>query len=93
MVLLMSSGNTHASLYAEASSCNIFQGTVVDIVNDEEFTISVCEDTIKYKEFSYCYGVDIGDTVIFDWSPDNCDVLSFTVLKNGVQCGVLCPSR
>ncbi len=93
LAFLVSPGNGDASLYAEAFSCNKFQGTVVDVVNDEEFTIAVCEETFKFREFSYCYNVESGDTVVFDWSPDNCDVVSFTVQRNGVQCGVLCPEQ
>ena len=90
LIILMTSGIAYADLYAGTSSCNVFMGKVLDIVDNEVFTIAVCEDTKVFKEFSYCYEVEKGDSVIFDGDPGNCDFVSFTVIGNGIQCGVLC---
>ena len=91
MTMLVISGNLHASLYAESSLCNNNMGKVLDVVDDEVFTITVCDEVKVFKEFSYCYGVEEGDAVIFDGFTANCELVGFTVVRNGVQCGVLCP--
>jgi hypothetical protein len=87
---LVSSKSSNASLYAQSSSGNTL-GTVLNVVNDEIFTIAVCNGEKVYKEFSYCFEVRKGDMVIFDWDPCNCDVVSFKVLNSDIQCGVFCP--
>ncbi|MEN8264366.1 MAG: hypothetical protein ABFR82_12980 [Nitrospirota bacterium] len=84
LIILMTSGIVHANLYANASSCNKFMGEVLDIVDNEVFTIAVCEDVKVFKEFSYCYEVEKGDSVIFNGDPGNCDFISFTVIGNGI---------
>ncbi len=89
-ITLMISGAAQASLYASASTCNKFMGEILEVVDNEKFTISVCKDEKVFKEFSYCYEVEKGNTVIFDGDPDNCEFISFTVVGNGIQCGVLC---
>ena len=89
-LILITSGIIHANFYADASACNEFMGKILDIVNNEEFTIEVCNDVKVFKEFSYCYDVEKGDTVIFDGNPGKCNFVGFTVIGNGIQCGVLC---
>lgn len=89
-ITLMISGAAQASLYANATTCNKFMGEILEVVDNEKFTISVCEDEKVFKEFSYCYEVEKGNTVIFDGDPGNCEFISFTVVGNGIQCGVLC---
>jgi hypothetical protein len=90
LIVLVMCGYVYASLYAEYSQCNSAVGKVLNVVNDELFTIAVCDDVKEFKEFSYCYNVEAGDTVLFDGSPDKCNVVGFTVARNEVQCGVLC---
>jgi len=90
LTLAVTCGYVYASLYAEYAPCNSTVGKVLKVVNDELFTISVCDDVKEFKEFSYCYNVEAGDTVFFDGNPDKCEVVGFTVARNEVQCGVLC---
>ena len=90
LMLTVTVGYVYAALYAEYDPCNSTVGKVLKVVNDEFFTISVCDEVREFKEFSYCYNVQAGDTVFFDGDPDKCDVVSFTVARNEVQCGVLC---
>jgi hypothetical protein len=90
LTVLLTCGYVYASLYAEYSSCDSMVGKVLRVVNDEVFTISVCEDVKVFREFSFCYNVEPGDTVIFDGKTDRCEVVGFTVVRNEVQCGVLC---
>lgn len=91
LIVLISTGNIIASLYVKSSRCDSNMGKIVEVVNDEIFTIAVCNDIKVFKEFSYCYGVAEGDEVVFDWFTHNCRFVGFTVLRNGVRCGVLCP--
>lgn len=91
LVMLLTSGYLHASLRAEDSPCSGIQGKVVEVVDNEVFTISVCEKVKVFEEFSYCYDVEAGDSVFFDGDPARCEVTGFTVMRNGVQCGVMCP--
>ncbi len=91
ILLLINPGDLPATLYAESSPCNDITGEVLNIENDEMFRIAVCDEVMEFKEFSYCYGVQVGDAVIFESIPGNCEVVSFTVLRNNVQCGVICP--
>jgi len=91
ITVFVTPGYLHASLYAESSHCNSNMGKVLDVVDDELFTISVCNEVKVFKELSYCYGVEEGDAVIFDGFADKCELVSFRVVRNGVQCGVLCP--
>jgi hypothetical protein len=90
-ILYLTSGNMHAAIHEGSSDCDNNIGTVLTVVNDELFTIKTCGGTRTYTEFSYCYEVEEGDTVVFDWDPQNCEFVGFTVLHNGVQCGVWCP--
>jgi hypothetical protein len=60
-------------------------------MNDDLFTIKTCIDTRTYTEFTYCYGVEEGDKVVFDGSPQDCEFVGFTVLINRTQCAVWCP--
>jgi len=90
LFLILVTGNVYAKFYAEAQMCDSSTGEVQEVVNDELFKISVCNDIKVFKEFSYCYGVEKGDYVIFHSNPDNCEMIGFTVLRNDVQCGVLC---
>lgn len=90
LVLLVICGYGYATLYAEYSPCNNTIGKVLNVVNDEFFTISVCDEIKEFREFSYCFNVEAGDTVIFNGNPDKCEVVSFTVARNDVQCGVFC---
>ena len=90
-VLYVTPGRIQATLYAQSSNCNSNIGTVLTVTNDELFTIANCNDVRVFSEFSYCYGVKKGDEVVFHWNPQSCDFVSFTVLRNGVQCGVWCP--
>ena len=90
LLLLLTGGHASASLYAEAQLCSSTTGEVLEVINDEIFKISVCKDIKVFKEFSYCYGVEKGDTVFFDSNPGACEVTGFTVMRNDVQCGVLC---
>lgn len=85
------SGSVHARLYAETKRCNSTMGTVMNVVDNESFTLKICDDVKTFEAFSYCYEVNEGDTVIFEWDHHNCEILSFSVLGNGTQCGVLCP--
>ena len=90
LIVLVTCGYVYASLYAEYSSCNSTVGKVLKVVNDEIFTISVCDEVKEFREFSYCFNVQAGDTVFFDGNPDKCEIVGFTVVRNDVQCGVLC---
>jgi hypothetical protein len=90
-ILYLTSGNMHAAIHEGSSDCDNNIGTVLTVVNDELFTIKTCGGTRTYTEFSYCYEMEEGDTVVFDWDPQNCEFVGFTVLHNGVQCGVWCP--
>jgi hypothetical protein len=90
-ILYLTSGNMHAAIHEGSSDCDNNIGTVLTVDNDELFTIKTCGGTRTYTEFSYCYEVEEGDTVVFDWDPQNCEFVGFTVLHNGVQCGVWCP--
>ena len=89
-LLLLASVNVYASIYAEADTCISSTGKVLEAVNDELFTVEFCGDVRVFKEFSYCYGVANGDIVLFDSSPVKCEMTGFTVIRNDVQCGVLC---
>ena len=89
--LVVLSGDSSATLYAQSSPCNERVGKVLGVAGNESFEIEVCEKVSVYKEFSYCYGVKEGDAVLFDGMPDDCELVGFTVIRNGVQCGVLCP--
>jgi hypothetical protein len=91
IILYLTPGNIHATLYAQSPNCNNKMGKVLTVINDELFTIVNCSDVGVFSEFSYCYGVKEGDEVVFHWNPQNCELVSFTVLRNGVQCGVWCP--
>lgn len=90
LVTFLNAVSSNASLYAQSSSGNML-GTVLNVVNDEIFTIAVCNGEKVFKEFSYCFEVRKGDMVIFDWDPCNCTVVSFKVLNSDIQCGVFCP--
>jgi hypothetical protein len=90
LITILISGNIHARLYVENDFCNSTMGKVLNVVNNEFFTIKICDEAKTFEEFSYCYGVKDGDTVIFETYRDNCDVVSFSVLGNGTQCGVRC---
>jgi hypothetical protein len=90
MLLLLAAGYACASLYAEVQLCSSRTGEVLEVIDDEIFKISVCNKMKVFKEFSYCYGVAKGDLVMFDDNTGNCDMTGFTVLRNEVQCGVLC---
>ena len=92
IVILSISGSSLAAYHAaaETQACLSYTGEVLNVVNDELFTISVCSSEKVLKEFSYCYGVQKGDQVIFHSNPENCETTGFTVLRNDVQCGVLC---
>ena len=90
-ILYLTSGNMHAAFHEESSSCGNGMGTVLTVINHELFTIKKCNDTRTYTEFSYCYEVEEGDKVVFDGNPQDCEFVGFTVLNNGVQCGVWCP--
>ena len=91
VVMLLTSSYLYASLHAENSPCAGIQGKVIEVLDDEVFTISVCDHVKVFREFSYCYDVEAGDSVFFDGDPTRCDVTEFTVMRNGVQCGVICP--
>jgi hypothetical protein len=80
-----------AALYAKSSQCYSNTGKVISVLDNELFTIEICDEIKVFKEFSYCYSVEEGDAVLFDGNPDKCDIVSFTVMSNGVQCGVICP--
>jgi hypothetical protein len=90
-LLALTPGMVNAALYAQSSSCNSSIGKVLTVTNDEIFSIVTCNEVGVFNELSYCYGVEEGDEVVFHWSPQNCELVSFTVLRNGVQCGVWCP--
>ncbi len=92
LVLFLLTGQGAASYHAEAEAqiCNNSTGEVMEKVNNELFTISVCDNMKVFKEFSYGYGVEKGDMVFFDSNPDDCVMNGFTVMRNDVQCGVLC---
>jgi hypothetical protein len=91
LVTFITSGNVHTRTHEEMDLCTSRMGKVLKVVNNEFFTIEICDEVKTFAALSYCYGVDIGDTVIFDWDHHNCEIISFSVLKNGEQCGVLCP--
>ena len=93
MVFLPLTGSGHAAYHAaaETQTCVSHSGQVINVVNDEVFTISVCSSEKVFREFSYCYGVQKGDKVMFHSNPEQCEMTGFTVLRNDVQCGVLCP--
>lgn len=91
MIMILIGGHPYASMYAEFSLCTSTVGKVLEVVNDEVFTISVCDTVKSYEEFSYCYNVEEGDIVVFDGNPVKCDVIGFTVTRNDVRCGVICP--
>jgi hypothetical protein len=91
LITFMTSGNVHARSHEEMNRCISRMGKVLNVVNNEFFTIAICDEVKIFKEFSYCWGVNEGDTVIFDWDHHNCEIISFSVLNNGTQCGVLCP--
>ncbi len=90
LLLLLMGGHAYASLYAEAQLCSSTTGEVLEVTNDEIFKIAVCNQIKVFKEFSYCYGVEKGDRVSFDSNPGDCEMTGFTVMRNAVQCGVLC---
>ena len=92
IVILFITGSGHAAYHAaaEAQACLSNTGEVLHVVNDELFTISVCSSEKVFKEFSFCFGVQEGDTVMFHSNPENCEMTGFTVLRNDVQCGVHC---
>ena len=92
LILLLLTGQVSASYHAEAEAqiCNNSAGEVLEKVNNEFFSISICDNIKVFKEFSYCYGVEKGDMVFFDSNPDDCVMNGFTVMRNDVQCGVLC---
>ncbi len=92
LALILLIGQVPASYHenADPQICNNRTGIVMKVVNDELFTISVCNKMRVFKEFSYCYGIEIGDTVLFDNNIDDCVMISFTDLRNDVQCGLLC---
>ena len=92
LILLLLAGQASPSFHAKAEEqiCVDSTGKILEVVNNELFTISVCDSNKVFKEFSYCYGVEKGDMVIFDSNPDDCVMTGFTVMKNNVQCGVLC---
>jgi len=92
LILLLLSGQVPASYHAEAEAqiCINRTGEVLEVVNNELFTIAVCNSIKVFKEFSYCYGVEKGDMVLFDSNPDDCVMTGFTVMKDNIQCGVLC---
>lgn len=90
-ILYLTSGTMQAAFHEGFSNCGNSIGTVMTVVNDELFTIKTCGGTRTYTEFSYCYDVYEGDKVVFNWDPENCEFVSFKVLRNGVQCGVWCP--
>jgi hypothetical protein len=91
LITFMTSGNVHASTHEEKNRCNSKMGKVLKVVNNEFFTIAICDEVKTFTAFSYCWGVNEGDTVIFDWDHHGCEIVSFSVLNNGEQCGVLCP--
>ena len=93
IVFLSITGSSHAAYHAaaEAQACLSYSGKVINVINDELFAISVCSSEKVFKEFSYCFGVQEGDKVVFHSNPENCEMSGFTVLRNDVQCGVLCP--
>jgi hypothetical protein len=91
LLMLLTAGHLYASLHAEYSPCSGIQGKVIEVKDNEVFTISVCEKVKVFREFSYCYDVEAGDSVFFDGDPTRCEVTGFTVIRNGVQCGVMCP--
>jgi hypothetical protein len=91
LITFLTLGNVHARSHAEMNSCNSRMGKVQKVVNNEFFTIEICDEVNTFVELSYCYGIQEGDTVIFDGDHHNCEVISFSVLGNGTQCGVLCP--
>ena len=90
-LLSLTPGIVQAALYAQAANCNSSLGKVLTVTNHEIFSIATCNEVSVFNELSYCYGVEEGDEVVFHWSPQNCELVSFTVLRNGVQCGVWCP--
>ena len=90
-ITFITSRNVQARFHTEMNGCNIRVGMVLSVVNDELFTIKICDEVKIFEEFSYCFGVHDGDRVIFNWDPLNCKINSFSVLKKGTQCGVLCP--
>lgn len=91
LVLLLAVAAVNAATYYAASGqCNTFAGTVISAENNEIFTIDICGTSRTYREFSYCYGVEAGEKVIFDSDPLACETVSFTAFSNSVQCGVLC---
>jgi hypothetical protein len=86
----MTSGNIHASYHEEKNRCNSAMGMVLNVVNNEFFEISICDEVKTYTAFSFCWEVNEGDVVIFDSDYYNCKIISFSVLTSGEQCGVLC---
>jgi hypothetical protein len=91
LITLMTSGNVHARSHEEINRCISRMGNVLNVVNNEFFTIQICGNVKIFKALSYCWEVDEEDTVIFDWDHHNCEIISFSVLDKGTQCGVLCP--
>jgi hypothetical protein len=90
LVILLWPVHGHTYKHEEVLPCNPMNGTVMKIVNDEEFTISICDASKVFRALSYCYEVEEEDEVIFDSITKNCKILSITVIRNEVQCGVLC---
>ena len=88
---VLNHGNNACRFACASSRCNHEVGTVLNVMNEEFFMIEVCDEVKTFEELSFCYGIIAGDTVMFEWDYRNCDVVSFTVVRTGVQCGVWCP--
>ena len=65
-------------------------GVVISADNDEKFVIETSWGKQKFEAQTYCFGIDVGDSVVFQESTAVCVSNSFIVKGSDRKCEVWC---